>query len=343
MLFPYQEFKEVKRFVFKKMKLNGGIVVIPENNVESLISVNQNNVDSLRKELTKIVFGYPYLPDSQPDTIHPITDNVYNDVENLDYIERFEITQKNDIQSIGYIFHPEESNGRLMLYHQGHGGDFSIGKKAINQFIKEGFTIYAFCMPLLGKNNRPLVKINHVGTIRLSSHDHLIFLDNPIQYFIYPVVTMINYSLEKKFDDITMVGFSGGGWTTSIVSAIDSRVNYSFIVSGSIPLFVKFNLREYVSLDFEGKYEGIYKKMSHLDIFVLGAVGVNRLQTQILTSEDPCCNDGRYYKHYFSTVESAVNQFDHGKFNIVIDNTHRHHKMSKLAIMKISETLSSTR
>ena len=339
--FPYWKLINIKEFIEQTLGAETDEIAIYESEVESLISVNRNNVDSLRKELIKIIFGYPYLPESQPDTIYRITDKNYDDFENLDYIEQFEITQRYKIQSIGYIFHPKKPNNRLMLYHQGHRGYFIIGKKALKQFIKEGFIIYAFSMPLTGKNNNPIVKIDKIGTLRLRPHEHLMYLENPIQYFIRPVITMINYSLDKKFDDLTMVGFSGGGWTTTLVAAMDSRINYSFPISGTLPLFIRLSYG-YLKGGAEELYEKLYKKVNYLDMYILGSVGANRFQVQMLTKLDRCCFDGTYYKYYFPTIKSAVDKFDHGKFDVFIDSTHRDHKISKTTIMKISEIINST-
>ena len=340
-VFPYRELANAKSFIFNQLRIFSKEITIPETDVSNLISINQKNIDSLKKELTNIIFGHSSLPDSQPDTVYRITDDAYNDLENLDYIEQFEIIQKHNIQSIGYIFHPKISNNRLMFYHQGHVGGFYLGKKTLKQFVKEGFTVYAFSMPLIGTNNQPIVDIDKLGTIQLTRHQQLRYFENPIQYFINPVITMINYSSNKKFDDIAMVGFSGGGWTTTLVAAMDSRINYSFPVSGSIPLFISIKT-DNIPVHFEGMYEKLYTKINYLDMYVLGAVGVNRSQTQILTEFDPCCFEGRYSKYYFYEVKYVVDQFNHGKFDIFIDNSHREHKMSETAIMKISEILKST-
>ena len=36
-----------------------------------------------------------------------------------------------------------------------------------------------------------------------------------------------------------MVGLSGGGWTTNLLSAIDDRIRYSFSVAGSMPIYYR--------------------------------------------------------------------------------------------------------
>ena len=81
-----------------------------------------------------------------------------------------------DVNSISYLFVPESSNNKLVIYHQGHGGDFYKGKDVIQFFLDEGFTVLAFSMPLLGMNNQPVVEVPNIGTIKLTSHEHLRFI-----------------------------------------------------------------------------------------------------------------------------------------------------------------------
>ena len=127
-----------------------------------------------------------------------------------------------------------------MIYHQGHRGDFILGKKSIQLFVEKWFTVYAFCMPLKGKNNKPMIYLDKLGEFQLDNHNKFKFLENPLEYLISPVITMINYSKGKNFDDITMIGISGGGWTTTLTAAVDTRIKFSFPVAGSYPMYIRF-------------------------------------------------------------------------------------------------------
>ena len=48
------------------------------------------------------------------------------------------------INSISYLFIPEQSNEKLILYHQGHGGDFLLGKDTIQFFLDRNFTVISY-------------------------------------------------------------------------------------------------------------------------------------------------------------------------------------------------------
>ena len=61
-------------------------------------------------------------------------------------------------RSIIYLFHPRSSNGQLLIYHQGHGGDFFRGVDTIRFFLRHGYAVAAFAMPLLGMNGNRLLR-----------------------------------------------------------------------------------------------------------------------------------------------------------------------------------------
>ncbi|NQU51519.1 MAG: hypothetical protein HQ522_03160 [Bacteroidetes bacterium] len=344
-IFPHELLESIHDYFAEEEETVDAIhtdIVFPEINLQNLLSVNPNNSDSLRTELNELVFGTSDLPGLLPEKVYRVEDDSYADVSNLEYIEQFEISQKYDIKSIGYIFHPEVSNNRLMLYHQGHRGDFINGKETFKHFLKEGFTIYAFCMPLLGKNNQPVIELEKLGAIPFNNHERFKYLENPIQYFITPIVSMINYSENKKFDDVTMIGISGGGWTTTLTAAADSRINYSFPIAGTYPMFIRLEKPKKNYGDFEQTYEQLYSKINYLDMYVLGSVGENRFQVQILNEFDPCCFDGDDFNRYASFVSSKVEKFNSGRFDLFSDFTHKEHQISEVALLEISKNLKST-
>ena len=101
-------------------------------------------------------------------------------------------------QSIIYLFHPRSSNSRLLIYHQGHGGDFILGVDTIQFFLRHGYMVAAFTMPLLGMNG-PLVFETPDGNITLRGHSDLRLLESevfsPLNFFVEPVIVSLNYAL----------------------------------------------------------------------------------------------------------------------------------------------------
>jgi len=309
------------------------------NNVALLTTVNPDNLKSFKTELSRLIFGSESLPEITPDKVTSIKDSAYDGLSNLAEIEEFEIVQNYEIKSVGYIFAPEKSNNRLLLYHQGHRGDFLKGKETIKHFVEEGFTVYAFCMPLLGKNNQPEITLEKLGVIYMNTHERFKYFENPMQYFIAPIIGMVNYAQDKKFKDITMVGISGGGWTTTLCAAVDSRIKQSFPVAGTYPMFIRFEKPKKNYGDFEQTWEKLYSKINYLDMYIMGSVGKGRSQLQILNEFDPCCFDGDDHNKYASFISSRVEQFDNGNFDLFVDSSHKEHQISEVALEVISEHL----
>jgi hypothetical protein len=309
--------------------------------LEDLISVSPNNLDSLKTKLNTILFGTKTLPTNLPDLIFDIEDQFYSDLTKLDKIEQFEIIQKYGISSIGYIFHPKKPINRLLIYHQGHGGDFSLGKRTIDYFLERGFTVYAFSMPAVGKNSRPEIYLDKLGGFTLNDHEKFKYLENPLQYFISPVITMINYSIDKNFSDISMVGISGGGWTTTLAAAVDSRIKFSFPVAGTYPMFIRFHRPDKAYGDYEETYEKLVSEINYLDMYIMGSVGKSRKQLQILNRYDSCCFDGTDYQSYDKFIAAKSQEFNGGSFEVFSDTSHSEHKISELALSKIFETIQS--
>ncbi|MEN8229194.1 MAG: hypothetical protein ABFS38_13630 [Bacteroidota bacterium] len=311
--------------------------------LDEIISVSPENASAIRSKTTHIIFGTPQLPSGVPDSVYSITDTLYNDISNLKSIEQYKVIQNYNIHSVGYIFHPREENHRLFIYHQGHNGDFLLGKHVIEFFVNKGFTVYAFCMPLLGKNNEPVVTVDKIGTFKLKTgkggHELMKFLDHPISFFVTPVLTMINYAQSYNYKDITMCGISGGGWTTTLVSALDTRINNSFPVAGTYPMYIKLNAPPKSYGDFEQVYPPLYRQVGYLDMYILGATGKDRFQVQILNLHDPCCFDGRYSEHYEPFVQERVKEFEGGSFEVISDTVNQEHRISEFSMEKIYEKL----
>ena len=218
-----------------------------ETNVSSLISIgNKNDVMQKRNELIRYIWktqGFPY--DKMPQSIeNGIQDNRYSSLDNLKSIDKITVSMDYGLKSIIYHFQPIKSNNKLIIYHEGHDGDFILGKNTIGFFLGKGYSVMAFSMPLLGMNNNPVVDLKSFGKVNLTTHNYLSFIDSnnfsSIKFFVEPIAVSLNY-IEKDFDyrSVSMIGISGGGWTATIYSAIDPRISRSYSVAGSLPLHLR--------------------------------------------------------------------------------------------------------
>jgi hypothetical protein len=154
--FPYSLLKDG----YLLLKLNGYSEApkeYSETDVETLISIKElQDIKKKRKELVRLLWGTPGLPQSLPSRIEKyISDSRYKDIAFLHHIDKLTIQMEYGLISIVYYFSPQKPNGNIILYHQGHRGDFYNSKEQIQMFIENGYAVMAFSMPLLGLNNQP--------------------------------------------------------------------------------------------------------------------------------------------------------------------------------------------
>ncbi len=316
-----------------------------ETDVESLIAIrSQEDVAKQREILVRFLWGDGGLPSSLPSTvIKDFKDVRYEDIPSLVRLDKIVITMEFGIESIAYHFVPQNPNNKVVLYHQGHDGDFFLGKKEIETLIEHGYAVMAFSMPLLGLNNQPTIQITHIGKLKLTSHDHMKFLfpqdGHPVKYFIEPVVIALNY-IETKYNytSIAMAGLSGGGWTTTLSAAVDTRIKKSFPVAGSYPIYLRSNSPNDWG-DYEQTIPELYTKINYLELYILGAHGENRKQIQIINKYDPCCFNGINWETYLYIVKSHVHELGTGEFELLLDDSHRKHIISDFAMSIILHEL----
>ena len=142
--------------------------------------------------------------------------------------------------------------------------------------------------------------------MKLNSHEHLRFLEannfNPMKLFLDPI--QINLTFLKKeydFNRYSMIGISGGGWTTVVYSSIDERISDSFSVAGSIPFYLRVDERDIG--DYEQTNMDLYQNVNYLELYVLSSYGDGRKHIQLFNKNDPCCFSGNGYDTYESVVK----------------------------------------
>jgi hypothetical protein len=349
-IFPY-EFLDSSKDVLSGQKTIENNQFVNQADIDSLIKIdNKSDIDQKRNFLTeffwnvesttfkRIPAGYIPVPEVESD----ISDSRYSDFQNLKRIDRLTVEMEYDINSISYLFIPEKSNEKLILYHQGHGGDFILGKDTIQFFLNRNFTVLASTMPLVGMNNQPVVEIGGLGKIKLISHDQLRLLEannfNPMKLFLDPIQINLNF-LEKEYDfkQYSMIGLSGGGWITVVYSAIDERISDSFSVAGSMPFYLRVDERDIG--DYEQTNIDLYQNVNYLELYVLSAYGDGRKHIQIFNKNDPCCFSGNGYDTYESVVKDRILQLGKGDFQIFEDDTHYEHKISYITLEQIVKNI----
>ncbi len=316
-----------------------------QTDVSKLIRIDSlQKLRKTRKRLVEFLWGASALPSLLPkDVYRDHKDSRLEGIENLSRIDLLSVEMGHDFLSKIYHFIPEISNGKVVLYHQGHSGGFILGKKVIAEFIKSGYSVVGFSMPLRGMNSQPDILLERFGWFKFENHVEMSVLlpksGHALQFFVEPVIQTINY-LEQRFNYslLAMVGLSGGGWTTTVVAAIDPRIKASFSVAGGVPMYLRTrNDNDWGS--WEETVPQFYSIANYLELYILGAVGPGRIQWQIFNLFDPCCYSGYKSKTFGNVVSSLVKKFGEGKFNLYIDDTHYEHEVSKHVVKRIEEEL----
>ena len=346
-IFPYEFLDSTKKVLLDEKTIESN-QFINQANVDYLIKIDsKSDIDQKRDFLTEFFWDVESLQrvkdkSQLPKVESDISDSNYKDLQNLSRIDRLTVEMEYGVSSVSYLFIPERSNEKLILYHQGHGGDFILGMDTIQFFLDRNFTVVAMAMPLLGMNNQPIVEIDGLGQIKLNSHNQLRLLEtknfNPMKLFVDPIQINLNF-LDKKynFKQYSMIGLSGGGWTTVVYSAIDERISNSFSVGGSMPIYLRVDERDVG--DYEQTNIDLYQNVNYLELYVLGAYGDDRKHIQIFNKNDPCCYSGNGYETYELVIKDKMLQLGKGNFQIFIDDTHDKHKISDTAREFILKTI----
>ena len=344
-IFPYDELNSVKSITLNEKTIPDQQNTIYENNVNELIQIKDNNdISKLRNNLTNFIWKNNGFPNSKlPASVNlDISNSLYDDFSNLKRIDQLNIEMEYGVNSISYLFIPESSNDKLIIYHQGHGGDFYKGKDTIQYFLEQNYSVLAFSMPLLGMNEQPVVDLPNIGKFKLDKHTHFRFLDtndfSPIKFFMEPIAVSLNYLDENyNFSSYHMVGLSGGGWTITVYSAIDDRISQTYSIAGSVPIYLRTIPLNFG--DYEQWHPELYQIANYLDLYIMNSYGENRKFIQIFNKYDSCCFSGEFYKTYETEVKDTLSKLDGGHFDIFLDDTHKTHKISDYALEIIIQSM----
>jgi hypothetical protein len=283
------------------------------------------DVAATREALIRYVFDAPALPAERPASVG---DGMYTVPMGLGF------------ESHVRVLRPGTPNGKLVLYHAGHAAYAELDSRVVDMLVARGFAVVVLEMPLVGVNSTPLTVELPNGPVTISRHDHMAYLDamtpgSPIRYFVEPVIVVLN-EFASEYDDVTMIGLSGGGWTTTLAAAIDTRIDRSYPVAGTLPLAVHFG-REDAWGDWEQTEPTLYAIADYVDLYVLGAH--ERRQMQVLNEFDPCCFSGDHRSLYEAQVLAAVNASGGGSFEVFLDSDNRQHSISPRALEAIIEDI----
>ena len=313
---------------------------------------NATEVARKRQALIQYLWGADGFPGKQLPTL--VLTNVASPVQQLPRLERvdeFRFDQAPGLQGLAYHFIARRPNRQLVIVHHGHGctldddpspDDKGYGlQRTIAALLGEGYGVLGVFMPHM----RP-------GDCT-GQHDAMLQMKttgSPIKYFLEPVALSLNYlkahsRADRSYRAFHMVGLSGGGWTTTVYAAIDPRIQCSFPVAGTIPLYLRSGGSVGDREQFEPSFYGI---AGYPDLYILSAHGPGRQQAQILVQRDDCCfgaaqhdskSAGLPYseamRDYARQVSATLGGIGRGTFRLEVDESAPSHMISHHAIRDI--------
>lgn len=292
-----------------------------ELDVRSIEDAARARTDALR-----FIYGMPSIPTDLPTTVEPNVDSPLPGLVGLDRVDRLTMDLSDGFTSVAYVFHPPVSNGKLMIFHQGHSQSYAAdgGIETVGFFLQRGWDVAAMCMPLYGECTGPYASHGEMYNARFEGYSYL-------KFFLQPVAEVVNYGKDVLgASEIDMIGISGGGWTTTVAAALDPRIRVSIPVAGSLPVYLRSDPRDLGDAEQYG-YE-FYQIVGYPDLYVLGAIGPDRRQLQVLNRYDTCCFAGTLYQDYEADVASTVAAIAPGEFSVFLDPSHVSHEISNFAL-----------
>lgn len=317
------------------------------------LAIDMGNVEAKRAALVEYLWGPAGLPSALPAVVKGVASPLAR-LGNLRRVDELRIQMDGGESNLTQHFIAEKSNDRLVVLSLGHTCSFADADRAdptsddgygmwktIDALLRDGYSVLGTYMP-------------HMRPDQCNDIDHYAVLakavatGHPVKWFLEPIVVSLNYLSTSsvagefpKYRDVSMMGLSGGGWTTTMYAAIDPRVRTSIPVAGTVPLY----LRSGQSLgDAEQNLPELYDIAGYPDLYVLGATGTDRRQVQVLNRHDACCfgeaadeYDTAAHGPWDKAMRTVEQQVDGrlralgnsgGTFRLEIDEAPDHHTVS---------------
>lgn len=275
---------------------------------------------ALRARLVASVWGESYPATGMDGTTSDIDDILSVSPSNLLRVDSHTITLTdaataetiNPVRTI-YVWFPTEvtSNGNFVIVHKGHDNTFN--ERNLNTLIKAlveaGYTVAGVSMPMKPDDTWIL----HSAAMYTATDS------TNLMWFLDPTIRVIN-QYAGTYSVFYMTGISGGGWTTTVLSALDTRLSRSCDVAGTIPFYCSANRS-----DVEQYLFGF--GLEYSDLYVLSCSGGRRMK-QVLIANDPVTFTQAMYN--VSPYEAAVQAYA-PNYSLLIDSSTAAHEISAAA------------
>jgi len=318
--------------------------------VKDLITIhNLEDVVERRARVIELIWKTRTLPEEAAERSADIPIPAqFADTPNLARIESLRVNLPLGFVSEAWHFVPKDANGVVVIYHEGHDGGFEVlGADMIKALLAQKYAVVGMSMPMSGRNRHPAyITTQRFGPIRIRSHENLSLLEteafSPLVLFLDPPVKIVNWiKREGLYRKIAMMGISGGGWTTTLIAALDPRIDASYPVAGSLPFYLRSVLNANSWGDYEQHFLPLYQIATYEELYVMASVGAGRRQIQLFNAYDDCCFMTIAAEHYGPTVTKLAAEMG-GAFDVFIYRSSYQHAVSPVARAEIIQDLGVT-
>ena len=241
-----------------------------------------------------------------------------------------------DINNFAILEKTESKN--LLIYCQGSNGNpynhnYFLKLKEI--YKNKNFDILSLSLPGLGYNeDQNNFNFPGYNKDRYSDEEFLYnraiwgeFNDskypkkNPLSIYLTANYYLINNIIDQ-YDHVEMIGISGGGWFTTILSSLITKINLSYSFSGTMPS--PFNIYYNNFGNWAAEYSKMINNYSYWDFYYLSTLSdngkVERNHYQIYNDEDRYWGDpaASLLKKYFDTANN------NHKLKIIVNKHNKH-------------------
>lgn len=260
---------------------------------------SQRQADVVRADIVSTVFGSD--TPLQDVAVTESTDICAAAPEFLYCAAPFEGVARIDLLRVGMAFgaeslvavlEPRRARGSV-VYHRGHEGvETPNFQSTISALVQAGFSVAIVSMPLFPPNSPALVlPSGRFGDLQVNTHDDFAFLEDrdgpgPLQLFLQPAMVAVDHFAERP-GPLGMIGLSGGGWTTTMVAALDPRVGVSVAVAGSVTFAYRVGVTENRG-DWEQRLPRLAATIDYTDLYLLATTD-GRTAYVVSHDDDPCC------------------------------------------------------
>jgi hypothetical protein len=315
--------------------------------VEKEIAIHtMADIEDRRARLIDYIWKGAGLPTTMPEVEAGVAlPAEIADVTGIRQTRKLTIPLRYGVKATQYLVEPKgRRNHRLAIYHTGHGEDPIIRVRTVQALLDLGYAVLCSDMPFVGWNvqliedrNDPS-KFVSIGS-GTAAHNMLEPYEtssfSALTFFLEPLAVAISYAQKVlRPQSIVMIGLSGGGWTTTVYPAIDTRITRSYPTAGSWPHFCRFpNLPgDWEQGKAGASLQAFYSIASFLDMYAMAAVGPRRGQLQILNRFDEAGIRGVGARSYAPVVRHRVALIGQGTWDLLEDATESTHQISPYAL-----------